>query len=278
MKSRSVTSWQGILASAGYGFFTGFLAGLVGLGGAELRIPFILYFLSLPLYEVIAANLIISLANSSVSFILRASLGIFTASALALSLAMILGSIPGGYLGAYMSHRISQRRLKAFMAAILSIVVFRLLVDIVVGPEVPGSVFPPYLDLVGSVLFGLGIGIIAGSIGVAGGEYRIPILVYAFGFPIKVAGTASQLVSIPTMVAGLVKHRDLGAITRRVLLVALVLGVPSVLGVVASTIVLVNASSQLIKLAFMLILLYTIVRLTAELAKRNGPKGTPAVG
>jgi uncharacterized membrane protein YfcA len=48
------------------------------------------------------------------------------------------------------------------------------------------------------------------------------------------------------------------------------LGIPSVLGAIASAFVLVSASNQVIKTLFLLILLYTIARLTAELVQRKG--------
>ncbi len=264
MKTRLVSP-RNILGSSAYGFLTGFLAGLVGLGGAELRIPVILYFLNMPLYEMVVANLVISLANSSVNFILRAQVGLLTYHSALISAAMILGTVPGAYLGAYLSHRVSPRRLKAFIAFVLSLVVIRLLSDLLIGAEVPSSLFPPDLELFFSGLTGILIGIISGSIGVAGGEYRIPTLVYLFGLPIKIAGTASQLVSIPGIVVALYKHQTLGFATRRVLTASAMLGVPSVLGVIASSFALVTISSQVIKLLFMLILLYTIARLALEL-------------
>ncbi len=261
---------RNILGSIVYGFFTGFLAGLVGLGGAELKIPFILYFLNVPLYDMVVANLIISLATSSVNFVLRAQVGFLTYQSVLISVAMIAGTLPGAYLGAYLSHRVTPRRLKAFIAFVLSLVVIRLLADLILGAEVPNSLFPATFEPLFSGLIGVAIGIISGTIGVAGGEYRIPILVYAFALPIKIAGTASQLVSIPGMLVALFKHRDLGFVTRRALITAVMLGVPSVFGAVASTFVLLAASNQLIKIVFLLILLYTIARLTAELVQSKG--------
>lgn len=261
---------RNILGSIFYGFFTGFLAGLVGLGGAELKIPFILYFLNVPLYDMVVANLIISLATSSANFVLRAQIGFLTYESVIISVAMIVGTVPGAYLGAYLSHRVTPRRLKAFIAFVLSLVVIRLLADLILGAEVPNSIFPAGFVLLSSGLIGVAIGIISGTIGVAGGEYRIPILVYAFAVPIKIAGTASQLVSIPGMLVALFRHRNLGFVTRHALVTSVMLGVPSVLGAVASTVLLVTASNQVIKVVFLLILLYTIARLTAELVQRKG--------
>lgn len=58
---------------------------------------------------------------------------------------------------------------------------------------------------------GIGIGAVSTRLGVAGGELIIPTLVLAFGVPIKAAGTMSLLISIPTMLVGLARHRARGA-------------------------------------------------------------------
>ena len=80
--------------STATGLSTGFLAGLVGIGGAELRISFLLNSLKVPLREVVYANLMISLMVSSSSFLLRFESGIFTGDAAYLALSMIVGSVP----------------------------------------------------------------------------------------------------------------------------------------------------------------------------------------
>jgi uncharacterized membrane protein YfcA len=257
--------------AAASGMFVGVLAGLVVLGGAEERMPFILYGLKVPLYDMIIANLIISLGTSGFNLALRANAGLLPQGALYISLAMIVGSLAGAYLGAVLSHRMAQRRLKALIAIVLSLVVVRLVVDIAgVGAS---AAFPSFTQYPLAVFFGLLIGVVSGSIGVAGGEYRIPVLLYGFGLPLKVAGTASQLVSVPTILAALARHRVEHPFSRRALTLAAVMGIPSLAGVAVSQVLLNLFSADAIRLVFILILLYTIVRLSLELAQ-PGEEGT----
>jgi uncharacterized membrane protein YfcA len=117
------------------------------------------------------------------------------------------------------------------------------------------------------VAFGLMIGIVAGSVGVAGGEFQIPVLTFLFGLSIKIAGTASQLVSIPTIIVALVKHRSLGFLNKQAIRTSIVMGIPSVLGVLASLPILAISNEQIVEVAFAGILLYTIVRIFLELAR-----------
>ncbi len=262
---RSAFTRRQILLAASSGFFVGVLAGLVGLGGAEERIPFILYGLKVPLYDMVVANLIISFATSGFNFALRAGAGFFPASVLYLTLAMIVGSLVGAYVGAAMSHRLSERKLKALMAFVLSLVVVRLSADIfrIIAP--PLAPLPTYSQYPLAALFGMLVGIIAGNIGVAGGEYRIPVLLYAFGLSIKVAGTTSQLVSLPTVLVALLKHRSQRPFSRRALVLSAAMGIPSLAGVALSAVLLLSLSEELIRSIFAIILLYTIIRLLLEL-------------
>jgi uncharacterized protein len=50
-------------------------------------------------------------------------------------------------------------------------------------------------------------GIVAALLGVAGGELLIPTLVLLFGADIKLAGSLSLAVSLPTMIVGFTRYR-----------------------------------------------------------------------
>ncbi|MEV6742545.1 TSUP family transporter [Streptomyces sp. NPDC051104] len=53
---------------------------------------------------------------------------------------------------------------------------------------------------------GLGIGVVAAIMGVAGGELLIPTIVLLFGLDIKTAGSLSLLVSLPTMLVAFARY------------------------------------------------------------------------
>jgi len=57
-------------------------------------------------------------------------------------------------------------------------------------------------QLVAGVVAGFAIGIVAFLMGVAGGELLIPTLVLLFGADIKLAGSLSLTISLPTMLVG----------------------------------------------------------------------------
>ena len=56
------------------------------------------------------------------------------------------------------------------------------------------------------VVAGILIGLIASLLGVAGGEFLIPTLVLLFGVDIKLAGSLSLAISLPTMFVGFARY------------------------------------------------------------------------
>ena len=56
------------------------------------------------------------------------------------------------------------------------------------------------------VVVGFGIGVVASLMGVAGGELLIPTLVLLFGADIKLAGSLSLVVSLPTMLVAFARY------------------------------------------------------------------------
>ncbi len=64
----------------------------------------------------------------------------------------------------------------------------------------------PVAQAVAGVLAGLGIGIVAALMGVAGGELLIPTIVLLYGVDIKIAGSLALAVSLPTMLVAFARY------------------------------------------------------------------------
>jgi uncharacterized membrane protein YfcA len=60
--------------------------------------------------------------------------------------------------------------------------------------------------MVAGIIAGFVIGVIASLLGVAGGEFLIPTLVLLFTADIKLAGSLSLAVSLPTMLVGFTRY------------------------------------------------------------------------
>lgn len=64
----------------------------------------------------------------------------------------------------------------------------------------------PSARIAAGVVCGFGIGVVASLLGVAGGELLIPALILLFGIDIKLAGSLSLAISLPTMLVGFTRY------------------------------------------------------------------------
>jgi uncharacterized membrane protein YfcA len=110
---------------------------------------------------------------------------------------------------------------------------------------------------------GFVIGIVAALLGVAGGELLIPTLVLLFGVEIKLAGSLSLAVSLPTMLVAFARYsRDrsfvvLGAHPRFVVTMA----AGSIIGALLGGLLLGVVSSSILLPLLALILVLSAVKL-----------------
>src|SRR5262249_31670113 len=113
-----------------------------------------------------------------------------------------------------------------------------------------------------AAVVGLLIAAASGALGVAGGEMRIPALMYLFALPVKVAGTVSLIASIPTVAAGAAAYRRLGHLPNRVAILSVLMGVGSLLGVLVGASLLPYVDKHTLKALLGVILLAATVVLT----------------
>ena len=179
-------------------------------------------------------------------------------------LAMITGAVSAAYVGTALVHRVSERLLERVILVFLVVIGSALIVEAFLPQDVPG-LLPGALPVrvVAAVVFGLGIGLVSSLLGVAGGELIIPTLVFAFGAGIKTAGTASLLISLPTVAVGVLRHRRLGSFTDRSDLTQTVapMGIGSVIGAVAGGLFVGVVSAAVLKFVLGVILIVSAVRI-----------------
>lgn len=213
----------------------GVLGGLIGLGGAEFRLPVLAGTLGYPVRQAVPLNLAVSLITIVASLAIRGKTLSFDAviPLLPVLLSLIAGAIVTAFFGALMAGRLSNEQLERAILVLLVLIGVALTIESFLPQTIP-ALLPSALiwRVPAGILFGLAIGLVSSLLGVAGGEVIIPTLIFAFGADIKTAGTASLLVSLPTVFVGLVKYASRGAFSDRSSLKNTVapMGVGSVIG------------------------------------------------
>jgi uncharacterized protein len=234
---------------------------LIGLGGAEFRLPLLIGAFRFTALQAVILNKAMSLVVVASALPFRAAAVPLTAVAAnwPIIVNLLAGSLLGAWFGAGWATRLASQTLYRVIAAMLVAIAVVLLL----GHEasVSGALLTGPAQMMAGVIAGLVIGVVAALLGVAGGELLIPTLVLLFGADIKLAGSLSLAVSLPTMLVGFARYsRDrsfavLGENRRFVLVMAAGSIVGSfiggrVLGLVPNTILLPLLAVILVLSAF----------------------------
>lgn len=202
---------KGFTAGAGIGS----LGGMIGLGGAEFRLPLLVAYFRISTLQAIILNKACSLIVVAVAIFSRqASISwtqIWPQNHIVLNL--LIGSLVGAWWAAGKAIKLSPATLNRVVFVLLAGLGCVMLAEASFPFENGGGAnwfANSYWLTMAGVLAGLVIGMVAALLGVAGGELLIPTIVLLYGVDIKLAGSLSLLVSLPTMLAGFLRYRSSG--------------------------------------------------------------------
>lgn len=177
------------------------------MGGAEFRLP-----LLIGLFRFAAIEAVI--VNKASSLVVVAAALPFRAATVPLSevlsnwpaiLNLLAGSLLGAWFGAGWAIQLKPTTLYRVIAVLLVVIA-----AVLVFGHDPTGAPEPLLEgavlVMAGIATGFAIGMVASLLGVAGGELLIPTLVLLFGADIKLAGSLSLAVSLPTMLVGFARY------------------------------------------------------------------------
>lgn len=191
----------------GSGTLIGTLGGLIGLGGAEFRLPLLIGAFRFAALEAVVLNKAMSLIVVAAALPFRASsvpLG-DVASHWPVIANLLGGSLLGAWFGAGWATRLKSETLYKVIAVLLVGIAGVLMLGYDANSS-GAALFSGGALLVAGLVAGFGIGVVASLLGVAGGELLIPTLVMLFGADVKLAGSLSLAVSLPTMIVGFTRY------------------------------------------------------------------------
>lgn len=197
---------RGLIAAFITGTGIATLAGLIGLGGSEYRLPFLIRLFRFGALEAVIVNEVMSLFVVTTALPFRAhSIPLEAVAAQWPVIVNLLGgSLLGAWLGASWATRLRSEVFSRIIAVLLAAIAAILMTH---GSGHGGHpLFEGYVLIIVGLAAGFGIGIVAALLGVAGGELLVPTLILLFGIDVKLAGSLSLAVSVPTMAVGFARY------------------------------------------------------------------------
>jgi len=236
------------------------LAGLIGLGGAEFRLPILKGLFRLETLKAVILNKATSLIVVFFALLFR-SYEIPFEQLLehkCIIINLLIGSMAGAWIAAGIAMKIDEQTLDRIIFILLLFLAIVLIFEHWFIPEKNGALFDSLvMEVIAGLVAGFGIGVVASMLGVAGGELLIPVIVLLYGVDVKLAGSLSLAISLPTMIVGFARYSTSQAFIvlqeERGLLIAMAIG--SIIGAAIGSVLLgvVSSNMLILILAFVLI-------------------------
>lgn len=189
------------------GLAAGLVAGLFGVGGGVLLVPFLVLLLRQPQHVAHATSLVavtLAAASGVVRFGTDGSVAIVGALALA------VGAVVGARVGATFLPKLTDSKLKRIFGLVMVLIALRFLIA---GDSSGAGDTVPDMDVLTVVLHvvgGLVAGVTSSVLGVGGGVILVPVMVMAFGYGQHIAEGTSLAVIVPTAATGAISHHRNG--------------------------------------------------------------------
>ncbi|HEX3710938.1 MAG TPA: sulfite exporter TauE/SafE family protein [Pseudolabrys sp.] len=115
------------------GFFIGFIGAIMGIGGAFILVPMLIYFLRAPTATVIGTSMVLTLVTMASATIMHAATNHLVDAVLALIL--MAGGVMGAQFGARTGQKMRAERLRLLLGLLVFAVGLRFAYELVVQPD-----------------------------------------------------------------------------------------------------------------------------------------------
>lgn len=243
----------------------GVLAGLIGVGGGEFRLPLLMLLLAIPARAAVPLNLIVSFLTLSGALLIRSAT---LSPAPIVDYGFVVGGLAvGSVIGAFVApaflKHLSDERFGQLLSWLLLLIAGILFLESAYGVASLGLVDPRSLaGFACGVVLGLMIGTIAALLGVAGGEFLIPTLILIYGTTASDAGTCSLAISLVTVTSGLIRYARLGMLPTREVLrsLAIPMGLGSIAGIFLGGLLVPYVSDSWLKAVLAMVLVAAAIK------------------
>jgi uncharacterized membrane protein YfcA len=194
-----------------FGFFTGIIASMTGVGGGIFIVPILTFFYGFIVNSATGTSLttiIFTAIASTINYAKQKRIYFKT------GLALIITTAPGAYLGAWLATIMEERLLGLVFGVFLILVSIRMIVSTLrTRTQKQAQLVKTDTELLHSgktIVIGAGLsffgGVASGLLGIGGGTLVVPILIVAMGMPIHLATATSMFTMIFTSISGVAKY------------------------------------------------------------------------
>lgn len=234
-------------------FAASFILTMVGLGGGLIYAPLFIL-LKFPVSTAVSASLFlngIAALSAAITYFRKKMID------LPIGLPLIVSSSLFAPLGAYITAKVDLRIFTAILTLVIFLAALRMLFS--GKPESREAEIGTIRRIVGGTVIGTLIGFVAGMLGIGGGVFIVPLLIYILNVPTKTAAATSIFIVVFSSFSGFVAHISIARPDWQFILVAAVFSFAG--GQLGSRIMAEKLKGQTVRRIFGLVLLVLAAKL-----------------
>jgi len=195
-------------------FFASFILTMVGLGGGLVFSP-LFVLLKFPVSTAVSASLFlngIAAISAAITYFRKKMVDV------KVGLPLLITSTLTAPFGAMVTSRINIRVFTSILAVVIFVAALRMLFSKKTGSEEMDV--SPARRIIGGGSIGLVIGFMAGLLGIGGGIFIVPLLIYVLKVPTKTAAATTIFIVVFSSFSGFITHISLADTDWRFILTA----------------------------------------------------------
>lgn len=173
---------------------------MVGLGGGLIFSPLFIL-LQFPVHTAVSASLFlngIAAISAAITYFRKKMVDV------KIGLPLIISSSLFAPLGAYATSKVNLRLFTAILSAVILLAALRMIFS--KKKESEGNEISNVHRILGGSVIGMVIGFVAGLLGIGGGVFIVPLLIYVLGVPTKTAAATSIFIVVFSSFSGFITH------------------------------------------------------------------------
>ncbi len=187
---------------------------MVGLGGGLIFSPLFIL-LQFPVHTAVSASLFlngIAAISAAITYFRKKMVDVN------IGLPLIISSSLFAPLGAYATSKINLKLFTAVLAMVILLAAARMIFSKKVESE--GKEIATAHRIIGGGVIGMVIGFVAGLLGIGGGVFIVPLLIYVLRVPTKTAAATSIFIVVFSSFSGFMAHVSIARPDWRFILIA----------------------------------------------------------